>query len=369
MKKILYGVVALFLCAIVAFVACYFAIPEFNAFVKGDIKSWGDNSDGGKTDDNDKEIDGYEIMDNVMFSDEGQDSRVSFLISTIPVDLYRDYNIAPFAESAYVLQAIVTPAENVSNEFTWSAKFKDPSSSWASDKSVGNYIRLGVTGLYNRSCTVTCLDAFAEPVEVSITYKDDISLTSTVQVDYIKRISNVTVSGFNSLKFNSGTAQQLSLKATYGVGTVEGTFTFEEVWGEFAEKVELDITGDKCFKYFSPLDSGRFGDSASFYYSTKSTGYEVSATSFNLTYQSFWRLGDEFDLSDEAADYMKACMCLAAGGSNVLRACISYTYGYADKVLASTTAYSEYGKIDLNNLRNRFFTVDDVNIDSPGIYF
>ena len=47
-KKILCSVISFILCAVIAFVSCYFAIPDFNAWVKGKIT---DTSLGGNTDD------------------------------------------------------------------------------------------------------------------------------------------------------------------------------------------------------------------------------------------------------------------------------------------------------------------------------
>lgn len=305
--------------------------------------------------------------------DKAKGNGITLTSTSIPVELYSDYGIDPMSvKSAHVLQATLNPADCVSTDFTWAVVFKDPSSSWANGKEVSDYVELTQYGGTNLNCTLTCKQAFGEPIEVSITYDYDKSITSSVQADYVKRVTNITLSGFSSTKFNDGDECNLKLEATYGVGTVQGNLTIDESWGEFAGEFELWVTDTVCAKYYGPFDDGTYdGYYASFCSSSKRAGNAVSGQYLELNYKSFFQADSGFPWVADAVENAYACYWLAFNkcrDKNVLRAAATYSYTYSGAVISTDTVYTAYGEIDLGNLENKFFTLNDVDL-GDNFYF
>lgn len=71
------------------------------------------------------------------------------------------------------------------NEFK---KF-NPSSEWATDKTVTDYVSVSPSGL---TCTVTCHQAFGEQIKITVTSNDNPEATDSCVVDYLKRVEDVT---------------------------------------------------------------------------------------------------------------------------------------------------------------------------------
>ena len=138
--------------------------------------------------------------------DEVLGSGVMLMSSVIPVELYDQYDIAPIAESAYTLNATVTPANATYTQLDWTIDFANPSSSWANGKKVADYVTLNANGL---KATISCLQAFGEQVVVKATSVDNTNMSATCTFDYRKRVTNATV----TLQPSSGSAITLGTNA------------------------------------------------------------------------------------------------------------------------------------------------------------
>ena len=148
--------------------------------------------------------------------------------------------ISPMAETAYQLTATITPSDAYNKAVDWSVAFVNPSSAWASGKSVTNYVTVTPTSDGALTANVECKAAFGEQIKVVCTSRDNPDASAECIVDYAKRITGVTVklsSGSNNISVNS-TSKEVTVPTTFsslhyagitsttGVGTVSDSFTY-----------------------------------------------------------------------------------------------------------------------------------------------
>ncbi len=111
----------------------------------------------------------------------------------------QDRGISPIATTAYTVTATVN-GDNLTadqKKVTWSAAaFKDPSSSWASGKSVSDYVTTSPSG---NKITVTCLKAFGEQIVIKCTSSFNTAVSKDLTVDYLKGISEYKMKAATSL--------------------------------------------------------------------------------------------------------------------------------------------------------------------------
>ena len=93
------------------------------------------------------------------------------------------------SSSPITLEATITPDTATDKSVKWSVSFVNPSSEWATDKTVTDYVSVSSSGL---TCTVTCHQAFGEQIKITVTSNDNPEATDSCVVDYLKRIEDVT---------------------------------------------------------------------------------------------------------------------------------------------------------------------------------
>lgn len=93
------------------------------------------------------------------------------------------------SSSPITLEATITPDTATDKSVTWSVAFVNPSSEWATDKTVTDYVSVSPSGL---TCTVTCHQAFGEQIKITVTSDDNPEATDSCVVDYLKRVEDVT---------------------------------------------------------------------------------------------------------------------------------------------------------------------------------
>lgn len=152
-------------------------------------------------------------------------------VQEIDPEDYEDYGVSMAAESAYTLTATILPAETTNKDVRWTIAFENPSSTWATGKSVSSYVSLSNTG--TTTCTLSCNAAFGEKIIVKATSMSNQDLSATCTLNYVKRVESVSLSLsgdavtsmtglLKSIKI--GNSITVSYGVTYGVGTVTGTF-------------------------------------------------------------------------------------------------------------------------------------------------
>ncbi len=135
------------------------------------------------------------------------------------------------ASSSEVLtiNATLTADNSLYNEnITWQTYFDDADSSWASGKSVEDYVNVTVSE-DTHSVTVECLAPFGEPIVIKAISDDNVACSATCQLDYVKRINKITNFYINTDSTNGtnyknymrfGITNSVTAFVEYGVGTI-----------------------------------------------------------------------------------------------------------------------------------------------------
>lgn len=204
-KKILCSVISFILCAVIAFVSCYFAIPDFNAWVKGKIT---DTGLGGNTDDDkvngdapDKPIDGDINENGGTVIDKVENNGISLLSAKLPRAAYAANDIDPQADSAYMLTAVVEPADASDKNVVWSIAWKNSESTFASGKTVTDYVTITPTSDGALTARAVCKQAFGEQIIISVKpVKGDSTVRANCTVDYVQKFLGLGL----KTNFNNG---------------------------------------------------------------------------------------------------------------------------------------------------------------------
>ena len=139
-------------------------------------------------------------------------NNVSLTSAVIPTAQYADYGISAAAEAAQTVTASVkSNGVEIELDVDWAAAWKNPSSSWATGKTVTSYVKvtpLATSGENGRKANVECLQAFGEEVTITCSVRGDAEKKATVSVHYVQKVENTTIKfGDIACDFSSGMTQ------------------------------------------------------------------------------------------------------------------------------------------------------------------
>ena len=126
-----------------------------------------------------------------------EEQGVKMSVRKLSTSEFAAYGVSALAEDAYTLTATVYP-ENASNKaLDWSVSFVNASSSWATGKTVTDYVTVTPTSDGALTATVENLGAFGEQIQVRATSRDNPDAYATCTVEYLQRTMGygVTLSG------------------------------------------------------------------------------------------------------------------------------------------------------------------------------
>lgn len=165
---------------------------------------------------------------------------VSLMSAKIATANYADYGVSTLAETAYSLTATIEPDNASDKTVDWSVAFANPSSSWASGKTVTDYVTVTPTSDGALTATVECLQAFGEQIIVTVTSRMLSSVNATCTVDYAKKITSADILLVNNdglapsydeenvMDFSrEGYSYSFSDQAEYSVYTINDSFSID----------------------------------------------------------------------------------------------------------------------------------------------
>ena len=92
------------------------------------------------------------------------------------------------ASDGITLTATVSPETADNKAVDWAASFVNPSSSWASGKTVTDYVTVTPTSDGALTANVNCLKAFGEQIKVTVTSRVNPEAKAECTLDYARRI-------------------------------------------------------------------------------------------------------------------------------------------------------------------------------------
>ena len=127
---------------------------------------------------------------------------ISLMSAKIAAADFDEYGISPLAESAQQVTASVQPSDALNKEVDWSIAWANSSSSWASGKTVTDYVTVTPTSDGALTANVSCLQAFGEQIVVTATSRDNTSAKGTCTVDYRQKyLGTETNINFNNSQY------------------------------------------------------------------------------------------------------------------------------------------------------------------------
>ncbi len=122
---------------------------------------------------------------------------VSLTSMVIPKAEYAAYGVSAAAETAQTVTASVkSSGVDIELDVDWVAAWKNPSSEWATGKTVTSYVKvtpLATSGENSKKANVECLQAFGEEVTITCSVRSDAEKKATVSVHYVQKVENTTI--------------------------------------------------------------------------------------------------------------------------------------------------------------------------------
>lgn len=154
--------------------------------------------------------------------DEHEANGIKFKKTIIPAALYSDYGVSAAAETALQLTITPTPENSDLTDGTFTIKYENDSSEWATSHTLSDHVTLNQSD--ERNATVTCLQAFGEPIIVvyTVTGENNQPVTAEYTLNYAKRITMSTEEFF--VKFNDSMNYSPSTVILYEELNTENTY-------------------------------------------------------------------------------------------------------------------------------------------------
>ncbi|MDE7181496.1 MAG: hypothetical protein K2O41_00505 [Clostridia bacterium] len=158
----------------------------------GNDEGKNDDQSGGNSDDTQTD----EASNFVVNESESTGDNVQLLSAKLPRAAYAANGVSAQAESAYKLTAELEPANLEDKTVNWSVAWKNSSSTWASGKTVTDYVRIVPTSDGALTANAECLQAFAEQVIITVTPRKGFEdVTATCTADYVQKVLGMKISG------------------------------------------------------------------------------------------------------------------------------------------------------------------------------
>lgn len=216
------------------------------------------------------------------------------------------------SEQQITIEATFTPADTTNQKVDWTVSFVNPSSAWATGKTASDYVTVTATSDGSTTANVACNEAFGEQIKITVTSREDSSVTNSVTVDFAKRVVSAEIkltkggAAANTIDFSSaGVDYSLSVVPTYGVGTVEDEFDMTMTW-KGTDALLNAIKGDGSY-----------------------TAATLSDTSFKTDFAFFDKLYG-FDNVGTSALKNDLTDALKAFSGNIIEVSVSYVGEYSE---------------------------------------
>lgn len=152
-------------------------------------------------------------------------SGVKVMSAKIAPENYAANGVSAQAETAYTLTATVLPEKASNKAVDWAVSFVNPSSAWATGKTVTDYVTVTPTADGALTANVECLQAFGEQIKVTVTSRNNAEATATCLVDYAERVAGYTLTLTNGGVTISSSDPEYTVTGNSSVSISKGEYT------------------------------------------------------------------------------------------------------------------------------------------------
>ena len=291
---------------------------------------------------------------------ESQGSGARLMSTKIAAADYAEYGVSPMAETAYQLTATITPSNATNKAVDWSVAFVNASSSWASGKTVTDYVTVTPTSDGALTATVECLQAFGEQVVITATSRGNADISATATCDYVKRVDSLTAA-FSASELKWNTEYTVTVTPVYGTGTLQGQLTVTSGDIALTEGFKDAIEAKMQPSYVSTLT---YYDPANFEFDVASLKFQFDEANPFITFahsnaekMTQMKVRDDFNnaFTEAAGEYVEAQAVFTLG----------YTYIYGGETYSSGEDTVDL-KFDADAL---VITVTNISLSEEGFIF
>lgn len=153
-----------------------------------------------------KELPVSESLDsNVVITPQESDGGIRLMVNFEPGITQDDE--PDYESETLTITATVSPDNSADNTgLDWSMAFKNPSSEWATGKTLSDYMTLTPSGedaAGSKTVSVKCLKPFGEQIVITATSQDNPEVTASCTADFAQRVESATLK-FGDLNVNLG---------------------------------------------------------------------------------------------------------------------------------------------------------------------
>ena len=178
-----------------------------------------------------------------MITDVVEENGISLKTVAVSAD-----EVSAQAESAYTLTATITPSDAANHGVDWTLAWSDPSSTWASGKTVTDYVTVTTSGSSSKIATVSCLQPFGTQVIITATSQDNPTVKATCTADYVQKVTAASLNIGNINVDLSKGVTNIKYEVSAGVngpgGVINANVTTSSVY-TIAETFTTTVTFDQ----------------------------------------------------------------------------------------------------------------------------
>lgn len=164
---------------------------------------------------------------------ESQGNGIKLMSATLLSTEYEAYGVAATAESAYTLTATITPSDAANHGVDWTLAWSNPSSTWASGKTVTDYVTVAISSSSSKIATVSCLQPFGTQVIITATSQDNPNVKATCTADYAQKVTAASLN-IGNISVNFGGSTEVQYEVCPDVngpgGVLNATVTTDSVY-------------------------------------------------------------------------------------------------------------------------------------------
>lgn len=147
-----------------------------------------------------------DLTGNVVVTPQKGNGGIRLMAEFLP-EITQGDNETDYESETLTITATVSPDNSADNTgLDWSMAFKNPSSAWATGKTLADYMTLTPSGADvagSKTVSVKCLKPFGEQIVITATSQDNPEVTASCTADFAQRIESATLK-FGDLSVNLG---------------------------------------------------------------------------------------------------------------------------------------------------------------------
>ena len=187
---------------------------------------------------------------------EMQSQGIKLMSAKLLSEDFATYGISPLAETAITINATIEPIDAANHGIDWTLAWSNPSSTWATGKTVTDYVNISSSG---KSATVSCIQPFGQQIIVKATSQDNPDVSAVCTLEYAQKVTAASLN-IGNIAVNFGGSTEVKYEVcptvTGSGGVINANVTTNDVYTiaeAFTKTVKFTLDPD-TEKWFNVKD-------------------------------------------------------------------------------------------------------------------